>query len=243
MGDSHCTKLLPNSISGPNFVTNHESVCLSSVEADIVYKCVNNDVMLSPDHFIGIPTERFNTVYDKCEANSDSCASAYLIGLANFDTLDVASELHNPITQACFLNHPPHATELCALSAVETKQTSVPDMKSDDKVFSPNLYESIIVNQSLPHSNNTFDCSTDDLLQVIDDGSLGESDVWYMNAKAKPNVKDLVKWSILTNTIKYSSVKGSEGKLLSLTSYHPAVNSKALRDNHLDNYSPPDYLY
>ena len=102
--------------------------------------------MLSPDHFIGIPTERFNTAYDEYEANSDSCASVDLIGLVNFDTLDVASELHNPITQGCFLNHPPHATELCALSAVETKQTSVPDMKSDDKVFSPNPYESIIVN-------------------------------------------------------------------------------------------------
>ena len=37
MGDSHCTKLLPNNISSPYFITNHESVCLSSVEADIVY--------------------------------------------------------------------------------------------------------------------------------------------------------------------------------------------------------------
>ena len=58
--------------SSPNFITNHESVCLSSVEADIVYKCVNNDVVLSPDHFIGIPTERFSTVHDECETNSDS---------------------------------------------------------------------------------------------------------------------------------------------------------------------------
>ena len=62
-----------------------------------------------------------------------------------------------------------------------------------------------------------------------------------MNVKVKPNVKGLVKWSILTSTIKYSSVQGNEGKLLSLTSYQPAVNSKALRDNHLDNYSPPEY--
>ena len=146
MGNSHCTKLLSNNISSPNYVTNHESVCLSSVEARIVYDCVNNDVILSPDHFIGLPTEGFNTVYDTCEANYDPCENPDLIGLANFDNLDAASELHNPITQACLLNHPPHATELCALSAVETKQTSVPDMKSDDKVFSPNPYESIIVN-------------------------------------------------------------------------------------------------
>ena len=124
------------------------------------------------------------------------------------------------------------------LSTVETKQTSVHDMKSEDKVFSPNPYESIIVNQSLPHSNNTLECSTDDLLQMLDDDSLGESDVWYMNAKAKPNVKGLAKWSILTSTIKYYSGQGNEGKLLSLASYQPAVNSKALRGENLDNYSP-----
>ena len=61
--------------------------------------------------------------------------------------------------------------------------------------------------------------------------------------KQKPNFKGLVKWSILTSTIKYSSGQGNEGKLLSLASYQPAVNSKALRGVNLDNYSPPDYLY
>ena len=79
--------------------------------------CVINDVMLSPDHFIGLPTERFNTVNDECEtnANAGSCASGDLIGLVNFDTLDVASVLHNPITQACFLKHPPHARVVCLI--------------------------------------------------------------------------------------------------------------------------------
>ena len=69
-------------------------------------------------------------------------------------------------------------------------------------------------------------------------GDVGESDEWYMNAQAKPNVKGLVKWSILTNTIKYSLAQSNDGKLLALTSYQPVVNSKALRDNHLHNYSP-----
>ena len=242
MGDSHCTKLLPNNISSPNYVTNHESVCLSSVEARIVYDCVNNDVILSPDHFIGLPTEGFSTVYDTCEANYDPCENPDLIGLANFDNNIATSELHNPMSDGCLLNQPPTTSQLCALPAAEAKSTSEHNRQSEETIYSPNPYERVIINQSVPHSQNIFEYNTEELLQMIN-GDVGESDEWYMNAQAKPNVKGLVKWSILTNTIKYSSAEGNDGKLLALTSYQPVVNSKALRDNHLHNYSPPDYFY
>ena len=113
--------------------------------------------------------------------------------------------MHNPITQACLHNHLQQPTQLCALSAADGKQTSVPEIKPQDNICPPNPYEGIIINQSLPHSQNIMESDTDELLQMID-GDGGESDVWYLSAQTKPNVKGLVKWSILTNSIKYSSV-------------------------------------
>lgn len=55
---------LPQDVKSLKYITNHDKVCLCTVETNIVYNCVDRNEMLSPDHFYVEPVEKLVNVSD-----------------------------------------------------------------------------------------------------------------------------------------------------------------------------------